>query len=71
MQAGVGVEHVRQRGGWRSLDTMLRYLADSNPQQSVWAMEWAAKRIDDPQNGKFWQDLGLTAKSPPQVLPLK
>ncbi len=45
MQAGVPVETVRQWGGWKSLETMLRYLADVDTKDSVVAMEQAVKRL--------------------------
>ena len=45
LRAGVDVETVRQWGGWKSLETMLRYLADVNVKDSVEAMEAAAKRL--------------------------
>lgn len=45
MKAGVNVESVRQWGGWQSLDTMLRYLADVDVKESVEAMDQAAKRL--------------------------
>jgi integrase len=45
MKAGVNVESVRQWGGWKSLDTMLRYLADVDVKESVEAMDQAAKRL--------------------------
>jgi integrase len=45
MQAGVPVETVRQWGGWQSLETMLRYLADVDVKDSVQAMELAAKKL--------------------------
>ena len=41
MQAGTSVETVRQWGGWKSLETMLRYLADGNPGEGVKAMQQA------------------------------
>ena len=45
MKAGVPVETVRQWGGWQSLETMLRYLADVDVKDSVKAMELAAKKL--------------------------
>jgi integrase len=45
MQAGVPVETVRQWGGWKSLETMLRYLADVDVRSSVAAMEQAVRRL--------------------------
>ena len=45
MQAGVSAENVRQWGGWKSLETMLRYLADVDVKDSVAAMQQAAKRL--------------------------
>lgn len=45
MKAGVNVESVRQWGGWQSLDTMLRYLADVDVKESVDAMDQAAQKI--------------------------
>jgi hypothetical protein len=41
----IPVETVRQWGGWKSLETMLRYLADVNVKDSVNAMKQAAKRL--------------------------
>jgi integrase len=45
MKAGVDTNTVRQWGGWQSLETMLRYLADSNPAEGVKAMYQAAERL--------------------------
>ena len=45
MRAGVDAETVRQWGGWKSLETMLRYLADVDVRDSVQAMHDAAKRL--------------------------
>ena len=45
MQAGVSAETVRQWGGWKSLETMLRYLADVDVKDSVNAMDQAAKKL--------------------------
>ena len=45
MRAGVDAETVRQWGGWKSLETMLRYLADVNVADSVQAMEKAALKL--------------------------
>jgi len=45
MKAGVNVESVRQWGGWKSLDTMLRYLADVDVKESVEAMDQAARKL--------------------------
>ncbi len=45
MQAGVSAETVRQWGGWKSLETMLRYLADVDVKDSVTAMDSAAKKL--------------------------
>ena len=42
---GVDVETVRQWGGWKSLKTMLRYLADVEAPDSVKAMDAAVDRI--------------------------
>jgi hypothetical protein len=36
---------VRQWGGWKSLETMLRYLADVNVTDSVQAMDTAVRRL--------------------------
>jgi integrase len=44
MQSGVSVETVRQWGGWKSLETMLRYLADVSVEDSVEAMAELEKR---------------------------
>lgn len=45
LRSGVDVETVRQWGGWKSLETMLRYLADVDVKDSVQAMETAARRL--------------------------
>jgi integrase len=45
MRAGVDVETVRQWGGWKSLETMLRYLADVNVKDSVNAMQQAEAKL--------------------------
>jgi len=45
MQAGTPVETVRQWGGWRSLETMLRYLADVDVKDSVEAMQQAEAKL--------------------------
>ncbi|HYG78384.1 MAG TPA: site-specific integrase [Planctomycetota bacterium] len=45
LRAGVDTETVRQWGGWKSLDTMLRYLADVSVEESVQAMDAAAQRL--------------------------
>lgn len=45
MRAGVDAETVRQWGGWKSLETMLRYLADVEVKDSVRAMDSAVKRL--------------------------
>jgi integrase len=45
MQAGTPVETVRQWGGWKSLETMLRYLADVNVKDSVQAMRQAEAKL--------------------------
>jgi integrase len=45
MQAGVNTETVRQWGGWKSLDVMMRYLADVDVKDSVAAMDGAVKRL--------------------------
>ena len=45
LKAGVNVDTVRQWGGWKSLETMLRYLADVDVKDSVKAMEAAAKQL--------------------------
>jgi hypothetical protein len=45
MRAGVDAETVRQWGGWKSLETMLRYLADVEVKDSVRAMDLAVKRL--------------------------
>jgi len=45
MKAGVDTNTVRQWGGWQSLETMLRYLADSSPAEGVKAMYQAAERL--------------------------
>ena len=43
IRRGVDAETVRQWGGWKSFNTMLRYLADVNSTDSVKAMDAAAK----------------------------
>jgi len=43
---GVDVETVRQWGGWKSLNTMLRYLADVNASDSVNAMDQVFARMN-------------------------
>jgi integrase/recombinase XerD len=43
---GVDAETVRQWGGWKSFNTMLRYLADVNATDSVKAMDLAISRIN-------------------------
>jgi integrase len=45
MQVGVSAETVRQWGGWKSLETMMRYLADVDVKDSVAAMDQAAKKL--------------------------
>jgi len=45
LQAGVQVEMVRQWGGWKSLETMLRYLADIDVKDSVKAMGRVGRRV--------------------------
>jgi integrase len=45
MRAGVDAESVRQWGGWKSLETMLRYLADVREGDSVLMMEKAAAKL--------------------------
>jgi len=45
MRAGVDAETVRQWGGWKSLETMLRYLADVKAEDSVQAVDKAAERL--------------------------
>jgi len=45
LRAGVDVETVRQWGGWKSLETMLRYLADVVVKDSVRAMDEAVRRL--------------------------
>jgi len=45
MRAGVNVESVRQWGGWKSLDTMLRYLADVDVEESVKSMDQAVRNL--------------------------
>ncbi len=44
---GVDAETVRQWGGWRSFNTMLRYLADVNAGDSVKAMDAVVSRMND------------------------
>lgn len=45
MKAGVDTNTVREWGGWKSLETMLRYLADGNSAEGVQAMQAAAQRL--------------------------
>ena len=45
LQAGTNPHIVMQWGGWKDLQTMLRYLADVNVKDSVQAMEQAIKRL--------------------------
>jgi len=45
LRAGVSVDTVRQWGGWSSLETMMRYLADVSVTESVQAMQEASKRM--------------------------
>ena len=45
LRAGVDVETVRQWGGWKSLETMLRYLADITATDSVKAMDRVAAKL--------------------------
>ncbi len=45
MKAGVDTNTVREWGGWKSLETMLRYLADGNPAEGLQAMQQAARRL--------------------------
>jgi integrase/recombinase XerD len=45
LQAGVNINTVRQWGGWRNVETLMRYLADSSVEDSVKAMEAASKRL--------------------------
>jgi integrase len=45
MRAGVDAETVRQWGGWKTLDTMLRYLADVTEKDSIKAMDEAVRKL--------------------------
>ena len=45
MRCGVDAETVRQWGGWQSLETMLRYLADVSATDSVQAMDRVVQRL--------------------------
>lgn len=45
MRSGVDAETVRQWGGWKSLETMMRYLQDVKAEDSVEAMRRAAERL--------------------------
>jgi len=45
MKAGVDTNTVREWGGWKSLETMLRYLADGTPAEGVQAMKAAVLRL--------------------------
>lgn len=45
LRAGVDTETVRQWGGWKELDTMLRYLADVSVEHSVKSMQDAVRRL--------------------------
>ncbi|MBE7466833.1 MAG: site-specific integrase [Planctomycetes bacterium] len=46
LKAGVSVETVRQWGGWRALETMLRYLADTTAEDSVKILQAALQRLE-------------------------
>jgi integrase len=46
IRSRVDVETVRQWGGWKSLQTMLRYLAEVNVNDSVAAMDRAVSHIN-------------------------
>ncbi|MCZ7649523.1 MAG: site-specific integrase [Planctomycetota bacterium] len=45
LRAGVDVETVRQWGGWKTLETMLRYLADVSATDSVKSMDEAVAKL--------------------------
>lgn len=45
MKAGVDTNTVREWGGWKSLETMLRYLADGSAADGVKAMKDAVQRL--------------------------
>ena len=45
MRAGVDAEMVRQWGGWKSLETMMRYLEDVKAEDSVEVMDRVAERL--------------------------
>jgi integrase len=45
MKAGVDTNTVREWGGWKSLETMLRYLKDGTPAEGVQAMKAAVLRL--------------------------
>jgi integrase len=45
MRAGVDTDTVRQWGGWKSLETMMRYLQDVKAEDSVDVMKRAAERL--------------------------
>jgi len=45
LRVGVDVETVRQWGGWKTLETMLRYLADVRAGDSIKAMNDAAAKL--------------------------
>jgi integrase len=45
LRVGVDLETVRQWGGWKTLETMLRYLADVTEGRSVKVMEEAAAKL--------------------------
>jgi len=45
LKAGVSVDTVRQWGGWKSLETMLRYLAETTVEESVKEMEAVTRKL--------------------------
>ena len=53
LSLGVNIHTVMQWGGWRSLETLLRYLADVEVKDSVTAMDEATKRLALPETGKI------------------
>ena len=42
---GVDADTVRQWGGWKSLETMMRYLEDVKAEDSVQVMQRVADRL--------------------------
>ena len=45
LRSGTDINTVREWGGWRTLETMQRYLADLTPTETTQAMKVAAARL--------------------------